>query len=94
MNSEMPRDLQRWAGIRQKGRPRFILVTGVLSYGVPMFVIMTFFVNRHPERPLTAPMLAVSAVIWALGGAAFGWVMWKITEGRYQKFLAKQGGKP
>jgi hypothetical protein len=94
MNSEMPRDLQRWEGIRPKGRPRFVLVTGVLSYGAPMFVIMTFFVNRHPERPLTAAMIAVAAVIWGLGGAAFGLIMWKINESRYQKFLAKQAGQP
>ena len=90
MNSEMPRDLQRWETVRRKGRPRFILVTGVLAYGGSMFVIMTFFVNRHPDRPLTAPMIAIAAVIWALGGAAFGLIMWKINEGRYQKFLAKQ----
>lgn len=89
MAEELPKDLQRWQTMRQKGMTRFILVTGIFSYGLPMFVIMTFVVNRRPDQPLTALRIAISAVIWTLGGAAFGFIMWKLNEGRYQRFLAK-----
>ena len=90
MDEQMPRDLKNWEQLRQKGKGRFVLITGVLSYGVPMFVIMTFFVNRKSEVMPEPLRLAISLVIWLLGGAAFGWIMWKLNEGRYQKFLAKQ----
>lgn len=94
VQKQMPGDLQRWAATRQKGKRRFILVSGLLCYGLPMFAIMTFFVNRRPDRPITLMMVGISAVTWALGGAAFGWIMWHLTERRYQKFIAANGGKP
>jgi len=88
----MPRDLKNWELLRQKGKRRFILITGVLSYGLPMFVVMTFFVNRKSEVMPEPLRVAISLVIWLLGGAAFGFIMWKLNEGRYQKFLAKKPG--
>ena len=91
---ELPRDLKNWEALRQRGKKRFILITGVLSYGVPMFFVMTFFVNRKSEVMPEPLRLGISLVIWLLGGAAFGWIMWRLNEGRYQKFLAKQAPKP
>jgi len=86
----MPRSLQKWEVTRQKGKKRFVLQTGVLAWGVPMFLVMTFVVNRQPDKPYSAGMIAVSAVIWAIGGACFGWAMWAIGERKYQKFLASK----
>lgn len=89
----MPRNLKNWELLRQKGKGRFILITGVLFYGVPMFVIMTFFVNvaSHQTQVMPEAMrVAISLVIWLLGGAVFGWIMWRLNESRYQKFLARQ----
>ena len=90
MDEPMPKDLKNWALLRQRGKRRFVLLTGVLSYGVPMFIIMTFFVNRRSEVMPEYLRVAISLVIWLLGGAAFGWIMGKLNEGRYQKFLARQ----
>jgi hypothetical protein len=90
MNEPMPKDLQKWEVTRQMGKIRFILQTGVLAWGIPMFVVMTFFVNRQPDRPLTPNLIAISAVIWALGGACFGWMIWLLSERKYQKHLASR----
>ena len=90
MNEPIPKHLQRWETVRQKGAPHYILLAGVLAYGVTMFVLMTFFVNRRPDQPLTPVRIAISAVIWMLAGALFGWIMWKLNERRYQRFLAKR----
>jgi hypothetical protein len=86
----MPRDLQKWEATRRKGKAKFILVSGILSWGLPMFVVMTFVVNRQPDKPDSPTLILTSAVIWALGGALFGWVIWNMSEKKYQKYLASQ----
>ena len=89
MPDEMPKALKRWESTRQQGKLKFILLSGVLAWGMPMFFVMTFVVNRpsdHREQPWW--LILVSAVIWAVGGACFGFTMWTISEKRYQKYLA------
>jgi hypothetical protein len=88
MNPEMPNDLRKWETTRQKGKVKFILLHGVLAWGVPMFVVMTFFINRQRDTTPSIGMLLVSAVIWAIGGGCFGLAIWTFSEKRYQKYLA------
>ena len=52
-----------------------------------MFVKMTFVLNRKSDRPLTAGLIAVSAVIWAAGGLCFGLAIWAISERKYRKYI-------
>ena len=88
MNPEMPKDLKKWEITREKGKAKFILVTGVLSWGLPMFAVMTFVINRKRDEVLPPWLILVSALIWGLGGALFGWVIWTLSEKKYQKYLA------
>ena len=90
MNSETPDHIKKWEITREKGKARFILVNGVVAWGLPMFVVMTFLLNRDRAKTDPAWMLVVSAVIWALGGACFGVAMWTISERRYRKFMASK----
>ena len=75
----------RWGLTRKGGKKKFILKTGVLAWGIPMFVIMTFFLNDKPYQELSPLYIAGSGVIWALAGAFFGWLMWAQTERQYAK---------
>jgi hypothetical protein len=86
MSPEMPKDLKKWEMTRQKGKTKFILLNGIVAWGIPMFVIMTFVVNR--QRVRTAGLLLLSAVIWALGGVCFGFAIWTISERKYQRYIA------
>jgi hypothetical protein len=88
MNSEMPKDIKKWETMRQKGKTKFILLNGVVAWGIPMFVIMTFVINRERARTKPAWLLLVSAVIWAIGGACFGLAIWTISEKKYQRYTA------
>ena len=88
ITTSMPPELKKWEGTRQQGIAKFILQTGVLAWGLPMFAVMTFLVNRRAGEVRSPQMILVAAVIWALGGALFGWVTWTITERKYQKYLA------
>jgi len=93
MNSDTPNHIRKWEETRQKGKLRFIFLQGVVAWGVPMFIVMTFVLNR--ERAKTDPpwMFLASAVIWACGGACFGLAMWTISERRYQKYIASKNLK-
>ena len=88
MNSEMPKQLKKWEVTRQQGKKKFLLQTGILFWGVPMFVIMTFFVHLPGEKPLTGGIIAFSAVVFIITGACYGWAVWSISEKKYQRFLA------
>ena len=77
-----PDALARWKDLRLRGRTRYILISGVLSYGFPMFIAMTFFVNRDDLSP---GIIGISALLWAIGGAAFGAITWHTSERKYRK---------
>lgn len=61
---------------------RYVLVNGVLSYGLAMFVAMTFFVHRDK---LSVGFIGLSAVAWTIGGALFGVLMWFVQERQFRK---------
>jgi hypothetical protein len=74
--------LEKWKATREKGMLRYVLVTGVLSYGLAMFVAMTFFVH-HGD--LNLKFIAISAFLWTLGGAVFGIATWFALEHQFRK---------
>jgi hypothetical protein len=43
-------------------------------------------------------LVAISAVLWTIGGLAFGLAIWTVSEKKYQKYLResdpKDGGPP
>lgn len=80
-----PDQLEEWKRVRAKGLLRYVLARGVLAYGLPMFLAMTFVVNRDN---LNGNFIGLSAVVWSLGGALFGVLTWHLQE---RKFL-KAGG--
>jgi hypothetical protein len=81
-----PEALQKWESTRARGMKHFVLFRGVLAYGLPMFVAMTFFAH-HDE--LTPKFIAISAVLWLIGGAAFGIASWYVLELQYRKAMRK-----
>lgn len=83
----MPKELRRWESIRSKGKARFILLTGVLAWGLPMFLLMTFVVSRKSWRERTTEEIAATAVLWTLGGAGFGWWVWRSSEKKYWNYI-------
>jgi len=78
------RGLRNWEKARAAGMTRFVLVRGVLFYGLTMFFVMTFIVHRGD---LTARLIALSALLWLIGGAVFGALTWFLMEWIYRKFV-------
>ncbi|MGY0556645.1 MULTISPECIES: hypothetical protein [unclassified Lysobacter] len=77
-----PEQLEKWKETRQKGMLRFVLVNGVLAYGLIMFIVMTFVVHRDK---LSVNFICISAIVWSIGGALFGVLMWIIGERKFRK---------
>lgn len=85
------KEFNGWAKTRQKSQKRFILINGLLGWGLPMFVIMTFVVNdAFDDEGLKIPLVLFSIGLWSLGGLAFGKAVWFFSEQRYQKELKKR----
>ncbi len=86
---------QRWAAIRAKGCARFVLINGVLAYGLPMFVLMTvcpaLFNFPFAARPSDTYWIW-QPVGWAIAGAIFGSAMWWVSERAYRQYAAKSSG--
>jgi hypothetical protein len=92
MTAKDQRFCERWQTQRAAGRRRFVLLTGMLAWGVPMFVVMTFFA-KGPAVPRPG-FIAVSAVIWLAAGALFGFSVWTVSERKYRKLSSRLAPKP
>ena len=78
--------MKRWEQARAQGRWRYLLLSGVLAWGVPMFVLMTFVVDRPAQ--LTAGILLLSAAVWLSGGLLFGVLSWFLSEKRFNRLVS------
>lgn len=74
----------QWERLRKKGKAKYILIHGVLLWGVPMAIIMNIYFHFRAGYPWI-PTTYYITPIFLIGGFLFGLVMWSILENRYQK---------
>ncbi len=80
-----PERMKQWREQRAKGRARFVLVQGVLSYGLPMFVVTSAVPVVLLGRPMPTPVaLTIGGVLWAVGGVVFGLTLFWVHERNYR----------
>ena len=77
-----------WETTRAKGKIHFFLINGVLSYGLPMFIMMAF-INKPFADGFTSSAAIVHYVVWPIAGLLFGVIMWYVAEYKYKKELAR-----
>jgi hypothetical protein len=78
--------IARWEWIRRLGFKRYVLRFGVVGFGVPMFFLMTFFVNHVQDSRSDVPLkILVCAVIWPTCGWLIGWTTWRRSEEKYHE---------
>lgn len=75
----------KWEKIREKGKKQYIWKYGALYWGLPMFIIMTFFVNNRNDYHHSLFSIALSIIVWLFAGILFGIVTWGINERKYLK---------
>ena len=79
------REYQAWAKVRKLGRNRYIMINGMLMYGVPLFVVMSFIVNQPFAQGFTYVSVAIHLGFWLFIGQVFGLITWFINEKRFLK---------
>ena len=78
-----------WGLTRAKGKLKFLLINGVLSYGLPMFIMMAFM-NKPFADGFTSKAAIVHCIVWPIAGLLFGFIMWLVSEYKYKKELASR----
>jgi hypothetical protein len=77
---------EKWTFIRNRGRRRYILVTGVLGYGLPTALICPVVMQLTGAPGPLWGRLVIALLMFPLGGITFGRLMWSINERRYQEW--------
>jgi hypothetical protein len=73
-----------WSEQRQKGIWKFILLNGVLSWGLPMMIAMAF-ISKPFEQGFTVKAAAIHCTVWIFAGVLFGLCLWFVNEWRYKR---------
>ncbi len=86
MNDQMPKDLKVWEGRRKLGRTKFILLYGVVFWGVVAGTIATLL--SFWRRGFSVSTLLIAAIIWPVAGWFVGASIWTKSEEKYRQFTA------
>jgi hypothetical protein len=81
----------RWEWTRRLGFYKYVGLFGVLSWGLPMFLLMTFFMSPHPQPPPSLFFILFSAVLWLCGGICIGWLTWRSAEKKFKGNATDEG---
>jgi len=76
--------INTWYRDAQLGRTKFIWVKGVFTWGLIMFIIMTFALPMIQGQPLfELKRTLVGLVVWGIGGYLYGWFVWRSNLEKY-----------
>lgn len=74
----------QWAITRQKGKARFILLRGVLGWGLTTAILYSLVLWLVLDTDIKM-LLPISLVIFPMGGLLWGWSMWHFHERLFKK---------
>ena len=82
--------IKRWALTREKGKSQYILIHGVLLFGLPMLIFTAFITNPFAYG-LFSVLVLVHCGMWLVAGGIYGLIMWHYFERKFVKEKAKHG---
>ena len=82
-------NMDKWAKTREKGKQRFVLVNGVLGWGVPTAILWAVLMEfiEPLENIWVRPIIAL--IIFPIAGIAFGHLTWNKSEKAFAKETTK-----
>lgn len=84
-----PNEYKAWCKVREQGVYKYILIYGAFSFGLPMFLVMCFLMNK----PSSGVDALVQILIWLIAGLAFGLIMWVVNERRFKNMALNNKGQ-
>jgi hypothetical protein len=78
---------RKWKLTRSRGRNRFILVTGVLGWGLTTAVIWSLLMAGIQGWNRLPTLLPIAIIVFPICGYFFGTFVWKSTETKYYEYL-------
>lgn len=84
-----PNEYKAWCKVREQGVYKYILIYGAFSFGLPMFLVMCFLLNK----PSSGVDALVQILIWLIAGLAFGLIMWVVNERRFKNMAITNKGQ-
>jgi hypothetical protein len=85
-----PNQLKNWESLRRRGRKWYILVVGVLCWGLLSGLVWAVAMSAMQGWERLPLLLALGLVGFPIGGYFFGAFMWKRMESEYQKSINGQ----
>jgi hypothetical protein len=73
----------KWEKVRGRGKKRYVLVTGVLLWGVVTGIVWSIVMSAVQGWDRLPLYLILALILFPIGGIFFGLQMWKILESRY-----------
>ena len=83
--------LARWSHLRKLGAARFVLLYGVIAWGLPMFILFAFLVPDQPAlHGVDLRFGAILLCLVVLGGVSVGWSEWRRREENYREDITRE----
>jgi hypothetical protein len=82
----MPKNWSKWEATRSKGLLRFVLLSGVLGWGVSVAIVYSLVMWAVFPHLQPGPLLARSLIIFPAAGVLWGLAVWFWTERQYVRF--------
>jgi hypothetical protein len=80
-----PKQAERWARVREKGRTRFVWIRGVFGWGIPVAVFWSIWMGWIQGWDRLWILTPLALVLFPIGGYFWGVVMWRKFESAYQE---------
>ena len=78
-------NLEKWKIVREKGRGHFILVTGLLVWGISTAIGWSVIMQIiDPQEPIWLRPL-VALVAFPIGGIVWAYIVWTTHEKKYNQ---------
>jgi protein-S-isoprenylcysteine O-methyltransferase Ste14 len=83
-------DWSRWERTRKRGRAFFVIVYGVLIWGIVTCVFFSVVFPLMIPDATSRDVWPIAVPIFAVGGIFWGLLAWSMTERQYVRWLATQ----
>ena len=85
MRTPTPGQREKWRKIQAQGKLRFVLLRGILGWGLPTMILVgatDYYLFKEAHSALNW-LLAIP--IWLFGGYFFGLLMWRHYEAYFSR---------